>query len=437
MPQAILAWYQSEKEKQKELIEYLRLQGKKGDNLIKECTEQLFRLENLIIIAANTQSTLGLAERYCETIKAQQANLKLLPVRQGQEVSVALLDSMLSETSFSVLHGPNLGSVSSSETCLTNQHVDELDIDGINEELLDVSQASDPASLRTESLYPNGFFRFDSANPPTSKYQGVSFVKSYKATPWRVQCRPLIELEFYKTEEDAAKALKEKVDEHLKKNGRLPPSLKGCELDENGFYLRVDKTARDLDLVLTKDTSKYQDISLQKANKCKPWRVVCMPLIEYEFYKTEEEAAEALKEKVDEHLKNDGKLPRSLKGCELDENGFYLRKNTKNQGHKNLRETSGLTIEEEGFLAKRPPQVVEDSTLTLFFPMGLDNESLGLEQAILEPINKPSEERFNPLIYKSGFFAPSSLLSQSSDVLQLERHVTSLETDAQLPDINL
>ena len=132
--------------------------------------------------------------------------------------------------------------------------------------------------------------------------------------------------EHFETEEAAAKALKLAVDNHIKNGNELPKSLKGCDKDGGGLYLKIDRVARDLNLVFTLRTSNYQGVSFQgNTNPSNPWRAICNPVIPYAFFKTPEEAALAIRDAVKDHIDKGNKLPRSLLGCMKDGNNCYLR----------------------------------------------------------------------------------------------------------------
>ena len=165
----------------------------------------------------------------------------------------------------------------------------------------------------------------------TSVYQGVSFRRGSKTKPWRLICQPLTPARgaYFPTQEAAADALKHLVETHIQTGNERPRSLGDCLQDETGRYLRLNKSERDLRLLVEPTSSLYQGISLRKHHKTKPWRLVCQPLTPAggTFFPTEKAAADALKHLVEAHIQTGHVLPRSLGACLQDETGRYLRLN--------------------------------------------------------------------------------------------------------------
>ncbi len=175
----------------------------------------------------------------------------------------------------------------------------------------------------------------------TPLYQGVTLNLAHKSTPWRLNCKPFTPKEglFFVSQEEAADALVQLIEQELDEDLALPPSLTGCQKDSNGRYLRKKEEEKASDEESAQHTSPYQGISFKPSNTQNPWRLRCVPVIPLDrYFPTEAEAADTLKKKVKAYLDAGNELPRSLKGCQQDETGRYLRINKSERNLKLLLE---------------------------------------------------------------------------------------------------
>ena len=302
-------WYLLQNHQQNQLMSYFSQQKESDtsfdhdyDSLIQICLEQLSLLQQIARAEGKSQEDI---EKYFETIAKQEMQFYLFPVQEGQLTNHDHLISIQNPHPFSEPDA-NVGFIGSIKNLHSPTQVVAPDINvGLK----------GPESGK--------------ANAHTSKYQGVSYCRgdNHKSKPWLVICRPLINKNFYETEDQAAFAIRDAVDTHLKEGNELPRSLHSCDQEGGtGYYLRVDKEALDLRLAFANRKPIYQCVSYQgDTHRFKPYRVRCAPLICDQFYETEEAAALAIREAAYKHLSEGKKLPRSLSKCPQSDDGLYLK----------------------------------------------------------------------------------------------------------------